>query len=149
MLELRGSAFTSGRARFSDRPAVGFEPTAKVYVKLHLESLDLTVLAQLDTGSAWSVLAPEIAEALGLLDGKGEAVKLGTRLGTLEGRLVRVPITLLADEGNSLEVEGTFFVSPDWPAGRTFLGYSGLLDSIRIALDPRANDFHFGPPEPA
>jgi len=26
----------------------------------------------------------------------------------------------------------------------TFLGYSGLLDRIRFALDPQANDFYFG-----
>jgi hypothetical protein len=51
----------------------------------------------------------------------------------------------LAEIGESYDTEGTFFISPDWPAGRTFLGYSGLLDSIRFALDPQANHFYFGP----
>ncbi len=35
--------------------------------------------------------------------------------------------------------------SSDWPPGKTFLGYSGLLDSIRFALDPQRNHFYFGP----
>lgn len=45
-----------------------------------------------------------------------------------------------------LTTVGTFFVSQDWPSGLTFLGYSGLLDSIRFALDPQANHFYFGLP---
>jgi hypothetical protein len=53
-------------------------------------------------------------------------------------------ITFLSDQGDPLDTYGTFFVSPDWP-GHTFLGYSGLLDSIRFALDPQVNHFYFGP----
>lgn len=33
-----------------------------------------------------------------------------------------------------------------WPDGMSFLGYSGLLDSLRFAVDPQANDFYFGLP---
>jgi hypothetical protein len=58
---------------------------------------------------------------------------------------VRVPFTFVADEGNSLATEATFFLAPDWPAGMNFLGYSSLLDSMRFALDPQANHFYFGP----
>jgi hypothetical protein len=53
-------------------------------------------------------------------------------------------LTILADDGESLEVQATVFVSRDWPAG-TFLGYSGFLERIRFAVDPQQNDFHFGP----
>jgi hypothetical protein len=69
-----------------------------------------------------------------------------TPLGVIHGHLVRVPFTLPADEGEDLALTGTFLVSDDWPSGLTFLGYSGLLDSIRFALDPQANDFYFGLP---
>lgn len=55
----------------------------------------------------------------------------------------RLPVTLVADDGESLEVEAPFFVSPDWRGG-TFLGYTGLLDRLRIALDSPANFFYFG-----
>jgi len=71
-------------------------------------------------------------------------MRLSTRLGTYEGYLIRLPIVLVADEGESLKMEGNFFVSDDWPSPVTFLGYSGLLDKIRFALDPQANDFYFG-----
>ena len=37
---------------------------------------------------------------------------------------------------------GTIFVSPDWPEGLSFLGYTGLLDSIRFAFDPPKNQTH-------
>lgn len=69
-----------------------------------------------------------------------------TPLGLMEGQLVRIPFILQADEGESLRFDGTFFVSEDWPDGMTFLGYSGLLDSVRFAVDPQANHFYFGLP---
>lgn len=73
-------------------------------------------------------------------------VRLSTRFGNLHGHLVKAPFTFPAEEGEDLEVRGTFFVSEDWPISLSFLGYSGLLDSIRFALDPQANDFYFGSP---
>lgn len=66
-----------------------------------------------------------------------------TRHGVLSGRLVRRALWLLAEEGQSLEVEATFWVSPSWRFGH-FLGYAGFLQSIRFALDPAANQFYFG-----
>jgi hypothetical protein len=45
--------------------------------------------------------------------------------------------------GRSLNLDATFFVSREW-RGITFLGYVGLLDRIRIALDSPANFFYFG-----
>lgn len=91
------------------------------------------------------MLAPDIVRKLQIPDEAGNPAVLNTWLGRRRGRLVRVPFTLVADEGEPLSSEGTFFVTPDWPEGMTFLGYSGLLDSIRFALDPQVNDFYFGP----
>jgi len=64
-------------------------------------------------------------------------------VGHLDGQLIRLPVTLIADEGESLDLEATFFVSEQWRGG-TFLGYTGLLDRLRIALDSPANLFYFG-----
>ena len=50
---------------------------------------------------------------------------------------------LHADEGESLDVEATVFQSPDW-RGPSFLGYQGLLQRIRFAVDPETNLFYFG-----
>jgi hypothetical protein len=51
---------------------------------------------------------------------------------------------LLADTGEPLDVPATVFVTPDWP-GPNFLGYQGLLQRIRFAVDPESNRFYFGP----
>jgi hypothetical protein len=147
MLELGGKSFTTGRARFRDQAPGASEATAKIFVKIELPPpLEGTLLAQVDSGAAYSMLDVEVAEALGLLDGGGEPARIHTRQGSIPGRLERVPLILVADEGDSLEVEATFFVSREW-SGKTFLGYTGFLDRLRIALDPRVNDFYFGAPE--
>jgi len=145
VLRLRSLAFTTGRSRFLDHGREPANRTAKVHVKIAFSGMDEAVFAQLDTGAAWSVLSPDIARKLALpADPENQAI-MNTWLGRKVGSLVRVPFTFLADEGEELATEGIFFVSPDWPEGLSFLGYSGLLDSIRIALDPQANDFYFGP----
>ena len=145
MLKLHAKPFAEGRSRFSDRIPEGSDLTAKVYVRVRFER-GRDVLAQLDTGAAWSVLDPAMLRLLGPSLDWLEPARLGTRFGSLAGHLVRTPVTFLADEGPSITLPGTFFVSEHWPIGLTFLGYSGLLDSMRFALDPQANDFYFGLP---
>jgi len=144
MLTLNGLPFASSRAKYLDEEPFSQEPSAKVYVTVEFPGLSHS-LAQLDTGAAWSVLDLATAELLDLLDGGGEPTKMKTHAGTVAGRLERVPVKLVADEGDSLDLEATFLVSRDW-RGRTFLGYTGSLDRVRIALDPGKgkNWFYFG-----
>jgi hypothetical protein len=144
-LKLGEADFTQGRSTFRDHLEALREPTAKVYIPILVGAFKPIVLAQLDTGAAWSVLDPVVARSLGLLHAGGLLTRLETRFGAQEGRLVRVPIQFIADHGTALDTEATFFISPDWPPGRTFLGYSGLLDAMRFAIDPQANHFYFGP----
>jgi hypothetical protein len=146
MLKLNDADFTVGRTRFYDSLPGGGEPTAKIFVRIVPAGLGVSVLAQLDTGAAWSVLASELAGEMGLLDGSGEPSKLSTREGLKDGYLVRVPLIIPADEGQgeSLEIEATFFVSGQWPQGKSFIGYSGFIEFIRIALDPQEHYFYFG-----
>lgn len=146
MLKLGDVSFTTGRARFHDQTPGTHEPTAKVYITVRFSGLEGDALAQLDTGAAWSTLQSDIAELLGVLDGDGEPTTMRTHQGPVTGRLERVPVTLVADEGTSLDLDATFLVSRNWRGG-TFLGYTGLLDKIRIALDPPANLFYFGEAE--
>lgn len=146
MLSLDGRSFTQGRARFEDRGDPFSEPTSKIFVKVKL-GRGVTFLGQLDTGAAFSILAPEIAAELGIVGDRGTEIPLSTRLGHLQGRLCRIPLTLVADEGTSLDVEATILIPTEvpegWPRG-IFLGYTGLLDRIRFALDPQKNHFYFG-----
>jgi len=147
MLKLGPVEFTSGRSLFIDSLKEIPEPSAKIFVRISLEGqTESSFYAQLDTGAAWSVLDPVLAKKLGLTGLEGPRMQVSTRFGLLKGTLVPLRVTFLAGEGEALEVSGTFFISPDWPPGRTFLGYSGLLDSIRFALDPQKNHFYFGPP---
>jgi len=140
-----GSGFTTGRSTYSDRAPGSAEPTAKIFVKVGVEAIPGPLLAQLDTGAAWSMFDAEIAEAMELLGGDGELTPISTRLGPVVGRLERTDLELLADDGDSLTIQATVWVSPDWRGGN-FLGYSGLLQNIRLALDPSDNSFHFGTP---
>jgi hypothetical protein len=121
------------------------EKTAKIYVRIKLPGLERTVFAQLDTGAAWSILSPDLARNLNIPLESGDPVVMHTWLGRRKGTLVRIPFIIAADEGEPLLSEGTFFLTPDWPENLTFLGYTGLLDSIRFAVDPQVNDFFFGP----
>jgi len=52
-------------------------------------------------------------------------------------------LTLLADEGESFELDTTLFASREWSLGN-FIGYAGFLERIRFAVDPSTNDFYFG-----
>ena len=135
--------FSGGRSTFLDGHPGFTESTAKIFVKVSLPGLERKLLAQLDTGAAYSILELEAARKLGLLDIGGLQTRLGTRLGEFRGQLIRVPLKILAEEGESLVTEATFFVSSQWHGG-TFLGYTGLLDKLRIALDSPANQFYFG-----
>lgn len=102
------------------------------------------VFAQLDTGATWTILDTEIADTLSLLGGEGEPVTMSTRLGVVSGRLERTSLVIVADDGESISVEATILASPDWHAGN-FLGYGGLLERVRFALDASDNSFYFGP----
>jgi hypothetical protein len=96
----------------------------------------LATLALLDTGAEWSVLGGDLAEAL-----EPEAedehldVEISTRLGSVRGRLHRLAVTLVAEEGEDLCVSASVLLAPTWP-GPPVLGYRGFLERIRLGLDP-------------
>ncbi|HEY2289684.1 MAG TPA: hypothetical protein VGM86_03175 [Thermoanaerobaculia bacterium] len=77
-------------------------------------------------------------------DQVSEEILLSTRLGTFRGGLYRGPLFFEVFEGEPLDIEATIFVSPSWPPGENFLGYQGLLQRIRFAVDPEVNLFYFG-----
>ena len=104
----------------------------------------IPVLCVLDTAAPWCILKPHIGNLIANeLEEVPGSVRLSTRLGVFEGKLYRGWLTLLAEEGESLDMEATFFLSPEW-RGSNFLGYQGALERIRFAVDPRANLFYFG-----
>jgi hypothetical protein len=144
ILSRNGQPFSTGASRFRDSAIGQGEPTAKIFVRFRLPNLAEEFVGQLDTGAAWSIVNWDIAEAAGIRIENGERVRYSGRWGTIEGVLVNCPILISADVGEPLAIESSIFVTADWSAGN-FLGYCGLLERIRFALDPKANLFYFGP----
>lgn len=141
LLRPDGSVFATGGSRYLDRdPHI---PAENASVHVHVEFDGVPALAMLDTGAAWSVLHADLAAGLDLFDRDGETKTISTRIGRVQGRLVRTVTTLVADDGDSVDVDSTVFVSPEWRAGN-FIGYAGLLERIRFAVDPGTNAFLFG-----
>lgn len=138
-----GQDFSTGRAKYHDSDNSSQGVTAKIYVKITFASFGCPILALLDTGAAWSILDAEIAEALDLFDDAGEIVPISTRKGSYQFRLKRVNLEILADHGTSLSFEATVAVQRDWKHG-TFIGYQGLLERMKFAVDPFDNFFYFG-----
>jgi len=100
-------------------------------------------VALLDTGSEWCVLPPEVAQESGFdLMPDPATAPLHTRFGLIYGRLERVTITLIADQGHDLDVPATCFLSEDWP-GPLVLGWKGFLERIRFSVDPNEEPFYF------
>ena len=133
-----------GSARFLDADPSFASDTARIYLKVEAPELAASFLAQLDTGAAWSVFDPQIAQTLNVQIVDEELIPLSTRFGEIRGRLGRAALRLLADDGDSLEVDATVFVSEEWPTGRNFIAYTGMLERVRFAIDPSDNVIYYG-----
>ena len=141
---MTGDDFLSGSCEYSDFYPGRKEPLARIYVPFRLHGVAIRLMALLDTGGHFCIFGPEIVEMVGdVLSGSDEEASLLTSQGRLIGGLYRHGIELLAEEGEDLELEATVFVSPDW-RGPSVLGYTGVLDRVRFAVDPRTNRFYFG-----
>jgi len=129
--------WSTGSALFRISHKIGSWPVS-VAVRCRIERLGPD-LALLDTGAEWSVIGGETAMLLE--DQIGHPIssfRMRTHVGSIDGSLHHVNITLLAgeeDSGDNLTVETTSFVSEEWD-GPIVLGYRGFLERIRFALDP-------------
>jgi len=137
------SDFATGACTFADT-APGTQYEARIFVPARLEGLDVDVTALVDTAAPWCVLEGALASVFAERDAILVPRQiLSSRLGIHTGDLCRASVTLLADEGDSLTVDATVFVCPDW-SGPNIIGYNGLLERIRFAVDPSFNAFYFG-----
>lgn len=67
-----------------------------------------TLYALLDTAAEWCVLSQDAAAALGFEpDPDDPLLRLESRLGVFSGCLARLPLSLLAEEGEPLTIEAT------------------------------------------
>jgi hypothetical protein len=117
-------------------------------VRLRVEGTEPQV-ALLDTAAAWSVLPSALLESLGVRpEDDPEPIVMSTRLGSKRGALVRLNVTLDADEGQALTWEVTFFASREWD-GPLVLGWRRGLECLCIALDGSRCHLFFSVSEPA
>lgn len=137
--------WSSGCGRFFEHGERPWKIWTGVYCRLHNFPEDR--IAMLDTAAEWSMVGGELAEELWSQLGEGEYFEMHARGHLRTGELRKCNVTLRADNGDDLTFEGTIFVSMDW-TGPIVLGYHGLFENIRFALDPGLNSeqqrFYFG-----
>ena len=127
MLTLNGIPFTTGRATYRDLHPTNVSGKSAIYVQVVLPiQPGVSFYAMVDTGSPYCIFDTEIAEALGFSFNDGESIQLLTPYGEITGTIQRLMISLVAEQGDSLEIDASVFVTDDWRHGN-FLGYSGLL----------------------
>jgi hypothetical protein len=135
-----GEPFATGQLPCSSQPALPGERLTRLF--LQVEIAGVTSPAVVDTGAAYLIVDPTIAGRVGLqhaaaLD-RDELVIRGFRC---RGSLHRVPVTLVASDGESLTFEATAFLPEtetqgDWTLP-SFLGWQGCLERIRFAVARR------------
>lgn len=136
LLRNGGERFTESSASFLEQ--LEEEGSAKIYVRVR-SGRTSPFYAMLDTGAAWSIFHPELAAKLGLDEADGiEAPRMLTLAGAQRGRLVKCPLTICADNGPDLELAATVYYSESWQ-GPNIIGYQGLLQAMRFAIDPAQN----------
>lgn len=98
--------------------------------------------ALLDTAAEWCILPGAIVRLLDLdLTPDPDTLPYCTRRGTFHGRFERLSLTLIATEGQKVEVNATFFIC-DW-TGPIIVGWRGCLERIRFGLDPSTGMWYF------
>ena len=149
LLTRGGESFTTGLARYLDSCPGRQEAQARIYVRFRPAGVDaeLSFLALLDTGGHYFIPGPDVRDLVrDHLTGKFGDVSLMTAYGLIRGELYPHQVTLIADAGEPLVIESTMFFSDEWEAPTSFMGYTGVLDRARFAVDSQNVLFHFGPP---
>ena len=136
-----GHPWCTGWARYEVERPFG-KSRVVVAARCRVDGIDTVEQALLDTGAQWSLIGGELAELVRPIAVHLELPPLPftTRLGTLSGSCVRIPIVLVADEGEDLVVESTVYLMPQWTGPSVVLGYRGLLERVRLAFDPGVAD---------
>ena len=141
-----GEYFATGAINYAYRPAITSETTNRIIIVVSVE--DSITEAVLDTGAPYPIISPKIAKQAGLNRVKPlERTKMVVRKMKLEGSIIRLNMTLTADNGKDLTVNATAFI-PDseecWGDFPCFIGQLGFLERIRYAVGPATDTFYLG-----
>lgn len=137
------SDFVSGAVTFLDE----WDESSRIVIPIVFSGK--TILAIVDTGAPYCVLAPDIADEVGIDRTAGERLKkpMISRLGSHDGWLCRVSVTIEPELGEGTEFETTVFIPEgEWPSDKNFIGLTNFLFQLHFAVSPRENLFYFGGP---
>lgn len=141
-----GEPFATGAAPYAYVPASEREETPRITLDVLIG--DLRTSAFVDTGGVYLICSPQIADALNLDPVTGlPAPNVLFRGMRLRGVLHRIPLTILASQGDTITLEATAFVpdgSTEWLDFPCILGIYLCLDRLRFAIDPMNEVFYFG-----
>jgi hypothetical protein len=143
-----GRPFATGACSYWDQPPLGRTETPRITIAIWIGGSQTQ--AMVDAGGVYLVCDPEISDLLHLDPRTSLGVTtLAIRGYKYPGHLHRLAITLLAEKGESLELDVTAFI-PRLDPGQewhlpSFLGLQGCLEFLRFAVDPGSNIFYFGP----
>lgn len=140
----REEIFACSRASYLDR--FGGQTESRIYIAVRFDTLPKT-FAIVDTAAPWCIINEEQAEELNP-NYKDEALEercLTIRGEKANGVLIRLPITIYADDGEDITIEGTVFIPRDDREIPNFVGLDGFLNRIKFAVDPQERHFFFGP----
>lgn len=137
----------TGSAEYADHHP-GDPRNVRIVVSVAIGHKNLETRAILDTAAPWNVLDPDLAREAGIAIPSDGFVTLMIRGEHWSGPVVREPLVFLADDGDDLVVQGSFFlpvVGPRPWSHPNFVGYTGALERVRFAVHPGEHRFWFGP----
>jgi hypothetical protein len=135
--------FACGYQWYLDSLPAAAETVPRIVVTVLVAGNEITAL--LDTGANQCILEWALAEQLNA-PVEARVVQIRALGGNVhQGILFSTVITFLADEGESVSLEVAAW-SAETFTGPNLIGYGGVLERVRIALDPATNRFFFGHP---
>ena len=129
LVHASGAEFAGGESPCFIRPSFTGDRLNRLLV--HVEVGQERITAVVDTGGAFLLLDPVLAASIGIDHGDGlSRDRIHIRGFTRHGTIHRIPLTLLAAEGEALTFEATAFV-PELEHGETwplpsYLGVAGM-----------------------
>lgn len=150
LLHPSGTPFATGECRCTVGVPSGDRLT-RLRIPLLLDAIRTD--AVVDTGGAYLILPPELADVLGLEpDASHGRERISVRGIATDGWLHRCPVTLPAARGEAFTFQATAFV-PSLRPGEEWLlpliaGWFGCLERFRFAVDPVNERLYFGEAEP-
>lgn len=147
LLRADGEPFATGAVNYLFRPATEQEHSLRITIDIRIR--DFQSPAFIDTGGIYLICPPEVADVLDLQPQdvlfRERILLRGLSIG---GSVYRLPLTLIADRGNSMLIEATAFVPDnehlDWDDFPCILGMEGCLERLCFAVDPMNEIFYFG-----